>query len=89
MLLSPQGSSEKLRKDEQNIEIIQGEFQLEFIELVQVQTPPVPRRAYAAGGHPQTPGDRGNADQETGLPGEEDRTGNHDSQEEWHQKQAG
>lgn len=86
---SPQSGLEKLRKDEQNIEIIQGELQLEFIELLQVQTPPVPRWAYTAGGHPQTPGDRGNADEETGLPGEEDRTRTYDSQEEWHKKQAG
>lgn len=79
----------KTAENEQNLEVIQGELQLEFIELLKVQTPPVAGRTFAPGGHPQTAGNRGNADEEARLPGEEDRAGDYDSQEEWHQKQAG
>lgn len=72
------------KKNEQNIEIIQGELQLqlEFLE----QTPPVERWTFTPGGHPQTAGDRRNVDEETRLPGEEDRAGDYDSQEAWHEE---
>lgn len=74
-------------ENEQNIEIVQGQLQLKFFELVQVQIQAAPRRSESSGGHPQTPRDGGNVDQEAGLPGEEDRTGANDSQETRHQKQ--
>lgn len=79
----------KAAKNEQNLATFQGERQLEFIELFEVQTPPVTGGTFSPGGHPQTPGNRGNADEETSLPGEQDRAGAYDSQEEWHKKQAG
>lgn len=88
-LHSPARFTPKSCGNEQNLQVIQGELRLGFlVELLEVQTPPVQRRAFAPGGHPQTPGDWGNADEETGLPGEEDRAGNHGSEEERHQKQT-
>lgn len=73
--------------NEQNLEIFQGDLQLEFlVELLEVQTPSLTRRAYSPRGHPQTPGNGGDADQETGLPREEDTAGADDSQEKWHEK---
>lgn len=82
-------SHQQRLKNEQNREIFEGELRLELVELFEVQTPPVARRAFPPGGHSQTPGNRGNADEETRLPGEEDRARNYDSQEEWHKKQTG
>lgn len=78
-------------ENEQNLEILQGELQLQLrvIELVQVQTPSVESRPIAPRGHPQTAGNRGNVDEKTRLPGEEDRARTHDSQEAWHEKQEG
>lgn len=76
----------KSRQNEQNLEIIQGELQL---ELFQDQAPPAAWRTFASGGHPQTSRNRGNADKETRLPGEEDRARNNDSEEAWDQKQEG
>lgn len=72
-------------KNEQNLEVIERELRVEFF----VETPPVKGRTFTSGSHPQAPRNRGNADEKTGVPGEEDRARANDSQETRHKKQTG
>lgn len=65
-------------QNEQNLQFVQGGLE------TQVEGKP-----FGPGGHPQTPGNRRNADKEAGLPGKEDRARNCDSQEARHEEQEG